>query len=204
MRLAERGGGGGGGKGVTHGAPYISTQIFGHFHKAPHGRGTPGLSYCIFLRQKRECMRARPHNLPIMHVSCAAHVDSRRRHYVEFTLRVPDEYRAMVAAEDRRWKNFGTPEFRYCTTRTRIIAREIGRRWASFNPKMGRWESKFLALFAEKIHYGKLSPPSATLHVRVYFVYCLWRNNPRRRRGERRTPIFFFNLKLTLKFERNL
>lgn len=72
-------------------------------------------------------MRARPHNLPIMHVSCVAHVDSRRRHYVEFTLRVPDEYRVTAAAEDRRWKNFGR-EFWYTRTRTRVIARKIGHR----------------------------------------------------------------------------
>lgn len=83
-------------------------------------------------------MRAWTHNLPIIHVSCVAHVDSRRRHYVEFTLRVPDEYRVTVAAEDR-WKNFGR-EFRCTRARTRVIAREIGLRWASFNPKTGRWE----------------------------------------------------------------
>jgi len=95
--------------------------------------------YISLPKEGRECMRARTHNLPIMYVSCVAHVDSRRRLCVEFTLRVPDEYRVTVAAEDCRWKNFGR-EFRYTRARTRVIAREIGRRWASFNPKMGRWE----------------------------------------------------------------
>ena len=83
--------------------------------------------YISLPKEGRECMRARTHNLPIMYVSCVAHVDSRRRFCVEFTLRVPDEYRVTVAAEDCRWKNFGR-EFRY--TYASAYARYRARNWS--------------------------------------------------------------------------
>lgn len=118
-------------KKVSHEARNVPTQIFGHFHKRGTGwqkggfrTGDPVPHIVYFSGRKgREYTRVWLHNLPIMHVSCVAHVDSRRRDYVEFMLRVPDEYRVTAAAEERCCKNFGR-EFR-CT---RVIAHKIGRR----------------------------------------------------------------------------
>lgn len=57
---------------------YICPNIWAFFKSESRERPAQTHSYCIsFVKKRRECMRARLHNLPIMRASFIAHVDRR-------------------------------------------------------------------------------------------------------------------------------
>lgn len=84
-------------------SPFVSSQIFGHFHKRGSsgggeetGRGSEtrcGASDTLYFSVKRgmRTRAERPHNSPIMRASCAVRVDNRRLRGIY--VRASDEYR---------------------------------------------------------------------------------------------------------------
>jgi len=93
--------------------------------------------------------------------------------HMEFTLRMPDEYRVMGGWRTRQLKtvagkisvaNFGIRERVRTLSRAKLVAVESALilKWAV--------ESKFLALFVDKIHYEKSFSLRSILHLYISFV----------------------------------
>lgn len=135
-------------------------------------------TYCISLgKEERDCTRgALSHNLPIIRATCIAHTDSQGRPCGIYVTCIPDEYRVMGGSWRELPEKFLSWISVHANARTRVIAREIGCCWVSFNPEMAGWKQISRSLRREN-SLREILTSHVPFCTYVLHALCLWCDN---------------------------